>query len=126
MESGTPEKVSNQLESFHAEVARRVESAPAEKSGEELHQEVIHETVGEKLGKPQGSPQPAAAGTDLPQDIQASVQAMVNTAVTKDLDGAIAEARKHDNPMVVDAFHDALVGELYERLVSEGKLKQLS
>ncbi|MDP3953589.1 MAG: hypothetical protein Q8P99_02095 [bacterium] len=127
MDQKTPEQLASQLEGLHAEVRQRVESIPTETAGEDLHKQTLHQVVGERLGKGQIHPATSLTSdvSDLPPEIQAKVEELVQRAVTKDLDSAIDEARKSGDSMVVDAFHDAVVGELYDRFVSEGKLKAL-
>ena len=53
------------------------------------------------------------------------VQNLVNTAFTKSLKDAADDARKTNNAALIDAFHDALVDQLYDHLVERGKLKKL-
>ena len=38
---------------------------------------------------------------------------------------AVEVAKKLDNPYLLDEFHDALVDKLYDKLVEQGKLKQV-
>jgi len=125
MDQINPEQFQSQLEGIHAEVRQRVESAPEEARGEALHRDVIHQVVGEKLGKVGGVGFGKGSGTLNPAT-QQQVDLLIEEATTKDLDGAIRKARKSNDPVVIDAFHDALVGKLYDHLISEGKLKSLS
>ncbi len=122
-----PEQLPSQLEGIHAEVMKRVESASLETSGEQSHKQTLHQVVGERLGKAQTQPTQASQQTeDLPPEVQAKVDELVQYAMHKDIDKAISEARRSDDPVVIDAFHDKIVGELYDRLVSEGRLKSLN
>jgi len=126
MDQISPEQLKPQLEGIHAEVGKRVESVPEEKRDEAAHKEAIHQVVGEKLGKTDASTPPAVPHTtDLSPEVSKQVQNLVEAAVTKDLDDAVKKARDLNDPLVLDAFHDALVGELYSRLVSDGKIKPL-
>ena len=126
MDQVSPEQFRNQLENIHAEVRQRVETVPEENRDETVHREAIHEVIGDRLGKvgEQQSVQRNAVSID--PTVVAQVNALVEEAMTKDVDGAIDKARKSNNPAVIDAFHDALVGRLFEHLVSEGKLKNLA
>jgi hypothetical protein len=58
-------------------------------------------------------------------DPQNQVKALCNLAFQKGLDFAIQTARNLNNPYVLDAFHDALVDELYRRLIEERKIEKI-
>lgn len=58
-------------------------------------------------------------------DPQNQVKSLCNLAFQKGLDFAIQTARNLNNPYVLDAFHDALVDELYKRLVAERKIDEV-
>ncbi|MEX2054189.1 MAG: hypothetical protein WD883_01450 [Candidatus Colwellbacteria bacterium] len=126
MDQKTPEQFINQLEGLHTEVTQRVESTPIEDAGENAHKQILHQVVGERLGKTEPTAQSATAPiSSVPPEVQSRVADLVQKATTHDLDGAIDEARKSGDPLLLDAFHDAVVGELYDHLVSTGKLKAL-
>ena len=55
-------------------------------------------------------------------DPQNQVKSLCNLAFQKGLDFAIQTARNLNNPYVLDAFHDALIDELYKRLITERKI----
>ena len=121
-----PEQLASQLEALHTEVRRRVESAPAENVGEDLPRQALHQVIGERLGRvQQAAGSSAQVGAAIPPQVQQVVDGLVSKAIGKNLDEAIEEAKKSSDPVVLDAFHDAVVGELYDRLVGEGKLKAL-
>ncbi len=104
--------------------------------------ETLREIVGEKIA-PSKTPMPLPAGGPPPQQIttlpppqieppsymseelKGKVQELVNTAFSKTIDDAIKQARATNNAALIDAFHDALVDELYNYLVERGKLKKL-
>ncbi len=99
--------------------------------------EMIHESVGERIQEtaPQYQPapaqpqpaQPAPAATDdegVPEELREPVQQLVNVAFTRGIDDAVKEALKSDNAALIDAFHDVVVDQLYQELVSRGKLPQ--
>jgi len=126
METTSPEQFRNQLEGIHAEMNKKVESVPEKQRSQDTHKEAIHQVVGEKLGKADAGAPPAVPHTTDPSPaISSRVEELVQEAVSKDLDGAIKRARELNDPLTLDAFHDALVGELYDRLVNEGKIKPL-
>ena len=126
MDQINPEQFRNQLEGIHAEVRQRVESAPEESRDEALHKEAIHRVIGERLGKVDGSANISQGVSNLDPAAQEQVDSLIEEATTKDLDGAIDKARKSNDPVVIDAFHDALVGKIFDHLISEGKLKNLT
>ena len=125
MDQITPEQFRSQLESIHAEVSQRVESTPEESRDEDLHREIIHQVVGERLGKVANAAVVSNKLGDLDPAVQGQVDILVEEATTKDLEEAIDKARKSEDPVIIDAFHDALVGKLFDHLVSDGKLKNL-
>lgn len=104
--------------------------------------ETLREIVGEKITPPQ-TPVPPTAGGPLPQqpttlptpqveppsymseELKSKVQELVNVAFSKTIDEAIKQARATNNAALIDAFHDALVDELYNYLVERGKLKKM-
>lgn len=61
----------------------------------------------------------------LSDELKASVQQLVNTAFTSTITDAIKQARATNNAALIDAFHDALVDELYNYLVERGKLRKM-
>jgi hypothetical protein len=108
---------------------------------EVLHEkETLREVVGEKLGRAP-APQPAPAQPPAPQpavpppaveppsylseELKVKVQELVNTAFSKTISDAVKQARATNNAALLDAFHDALVDELYNYLVERGKLKKM-
>ena len=109
--------------------------------------ETLREIVGEKIG-PLRSPTPLApapspgadrqsvtsgrspvTGDEPPSylypELKEKVQELVNVAFSQSIDQAIKETRAADNAALLDAFHDAMVDELYDRLVARGKLKKI-
>ncbi len=103
--------------------------------------ETLREVVGEKLSQAP-MPQPAPAVPPAPQlavppppaveppsylseELKIKVQELVNTAFSKTIDDAVKQARATNNAALIDAFHDALVDELYNYLIERGKLKKM-
>lgn len=104
--------------------------------------ETLREIVGEKIA-PSRAPMPPPAGGPPPQqpttlpppqveppsymseELKSKVQELVNAAFSKTIDDAIKQARATNNAALIDAFHDALVDELYNYLVERGKLKKM-
>lgn len=97
--------------------------------------ETLRQVIGEKIGLSKTNPstdsgqasggrKPTAA-LPFTDDIKAKVQELTNVAFGKSIEEAIKQARATDNAALIDAFHDALVDELYDYLIERGKLKKL-
>lgn len=104
--------------------------------------ETLHEVVGERIGvtqpvTPQPAP-PASSGqtatlpppvveppTYLSSELKEKVQELVNIAFAQTLETAIKQAQATNNAALIDAFHDALVDELYNYLIEKGKIRKL-
>ena len=134
------ENLEGQLQGIRSEIdQKKQELAPGQVEGESISEKtILHHIIGEKLGKP--SP---AVISDAQAQIPASniegethsyelpelknkVDELVQLIFKKDIDTAIKEVKTKNDPALIDAFHDALVDELYDRLVSEDKLKELN
>lgn len=96
---------------------------PPETRGEK---ELLHEVVGEKLHAQMPTAQSPASGTPLPSVLddaaQAQVDELVGIAFGRDLDEAIRQAAASGNPAIVDAFHDTIVDELYDEMITQKKI----
>ncbi|MFH1769049.1 MAG: hypothetical protein ABH833_00070 [Parcubacteria group bacterium] len=128
------------LETKKAELKQQQESGTI---GEMPHdKEILRETLHEKfIPAPQQTTQQDDDQDDVAQDqqptpqtdtqsgmtpeIHNAVQQLVDTAFTKSITEAANQAQKTNNPALIDAFHDALVDQLYDDLVERGKLKKL-
>lgn len=101
--------------------------------------EILREIVGEHIGLPQPSPlAPTTPSVGVPTgsvgieppsylspELKEKVQELVNVAFAQTLEVAIKQARVTNNAALLDAFHDALVDELYNYLIERGKLQKL-
>jgi len=102
--------------------------------------ETLREIIGERISPstvptpqpvPTPTPQPAPTApaveppSYLSEELKNKVQELVNDAFSKTIDDAIKKAQAVNNAALLDAFHDALVDELYNYLVERGKLKKL-
>lgn len=128
-----------QLKEIHEDAMRRKEQYEGSNAEQESSPErrALHEAIGERIRTGNGSEGPGIAqggsrggATDEPAsyqrpELREDVQELVNTAFEKDISTAIEEAKKRDNPALLDAFHDALVDYLYDHLVERGKLEKL-
>jgi len=56
---------------------------------------------------------------------QNQIKMLCDLAFEKGIDVAIEEAKKLDNPYILDEFHDSLVDELREKLIEKGKLERI-
>lgn len=102
--------------------------------------EILHATVGERIQQQAptfqpaptngATPTPPAPAGDQPSymtpELKENVQALINIAFTQNLDEAIKSAVKTNNAALLDAFHDALVDELYQELISRGKIQSVT
>lgn len=101
--------------------------------------ETLHEVIGEKIN-PEPAPAPVAPPVTHPtaplpppveppsylsEELKVKVQELIDVAFNKTLDEAIKQVRATNNAALIDAFHDALVDELYNYLTERGKLKKL-
>lgn len=113
--------------------AGEIEEVPSEK--ETLH-EIVRERINE-IPDPVASPsnlskildsQNGEPSPDLPLylsvELKAKIQELVQLAFVKSIAEAIKAAKATGNAALIDAFHDALTDELYDRLVERGKLKK--
>jgi hypothetical protein len=104
--------------------------------------ETLREVVGERIGVSAPAAQkPAASSTSsgqaavpppvveppayLSPELKEKVQELVNIAFVQTLEVAIKKAQATNNAALIDAFHDALVDELYTYLIERGKLNKL-
>ena len=60
---------------------------------------------------------------DEPKERQ--IELLIQMTFDKGIIEAIEIAKNLDNPYLLDEFHDALIDHLYDKLVKEGKLKQV-
>ncbi len=65
---------------------------------------------------------PVQPTDDLKNEEQ--VKVLREIAFEKGLDTAIEEAKKLNNPYILDEFHDDLIDKFYKKLVEAGKLEQ--
>lgn len=130
-----------QLESLVAEIEKR-KHAPQEGRQVEAEprpeKEHLHEIIGEKLyGEVERPQREEERHEDLPAthaneersynqpELHGKVQEFITHAFEKDLESAIKEVQATDDAALIDAFHDAIVDELHDHLVNQGKLQKL-
>jgi len=103
------------------------EELPSEK---EMLREVVGEKIQEQAPSYQAKPQPSdttghGSPSYLSPELNDKVQDLVNVVFNKSLEEAIKEATETNNPALIDAFHDALVDQLYNDLVERKKVKPI-
>jgi len=100
--------------------------------------ETLREIIGEQLqtSQPAANNQPLPANhqklttnPDTPsymtEALNGQVQQLVNYAFAKSVSEAIKVAKTAGNAALIDAFHDAIVDELYNNLIEYRKLKKI-
>ncbi len=73
------------------------------------------------------TPSPPAGGLPsyFSDEFRPKIQEFAKVALEKSLGSAIALAKASNNAALIDAFHDYIVDELYEKLVAEAKLREM-
>lgn len=124
------EEILKKFEQKRAEVLKQ----PGFKEGElskEKEREILKEVTGERIQKAQ--PLPPGQQKVVAQKVQQirkqpkerQIQLLIELAFEKGIIQAVEVAKQLDNPYLLDEFHDALVDQLYNKLVEMGKLKSL-
>lgn len=127
---GMTEEILKKFEQKRAEVLKQ----PGFKEGElskEKEREILKEVTGERIQKAQ--PLPPGQQKVVAQKVQQirkqskerQIQLLIELAFEKGIIQAVEVAKQLDNPYLLDEFHDALVDQLYNKLVEMGKLKSL-
>lgn len=139
-----PEGVSSNTFTLEQEISQLEQTLAAKRKVLEREQpprETLYELIGEKLGSVPPAAPPARPADNQPSisqppplaeppaylsgPLKDQVQQLVNAAFTQSIAAAIKQARAIGNAALIDAFHDALVDELYQQLVERGKLEPL-
>ena len=125
-----PEEVLKKFEQKRAEVLKQPEFKEGELS-KEKEKEILREAISERIEKvPPLLPAQQKAIAQKVQQIKAQpkerqIQLLTEMAFEKGVFEAVEVARRLDSPYLLDEFHHALIDELYNRLVEQGKLKQI-
>lgn len=132
--------IEEQLKSLQKEYeTKRQVLETQEQTGEEKElphpKETLREVVGEKIQEaaPQQAPPPAQtppppiseSPSYLSPELKDKIQQLVNDIFTIGLDKTIQEIHKINNPALTDAFHEALVDQLFPELVKRGIIKEI-
>lgn len=121
------EEIYKKFEKKKAEAVKQ----PEFKESPEKDKEILREAVSERISQaqpPTGAQQQAVvqkAKQIKAEPKERQIKLLTDLAFEKGVSHAIEVARSLDNPYLLDEFHDALVDELYNKLVETGKLKQL-
>lgn len=126
-----PEIVNSEISKVESDLnSRGIEASEAEKGH-------VHEVVGERIkekagaeGMPHYTPQAPKTDASTPSyftpELQPLVQDLINIAWSKGLDAALSQALKSGNVALVDAFHDAIVDELFDLMVENKSVEKLA
>jgi hypothetical protein len=71
------------------------------------------------------APTPPAGGKAGIMEKNPKVKALVDMAFHDGISKAVEEAKKTGDAYLIDAFHDALMDEVYDMLLKEGLLKEM-
>lgn len=124
------EEIYKNFEAKRAEALKQAEAKEGELSPEK-EKEILKEVVVERISTAQPLPtaqqqavvQRAQQLKDEPKERQ--IELLIQMVFEKGVIEAVEVAKKLDNPYLLDEFHDALVDQLYNKLVEQGKLKQV-
>jgi glutamate dehydrogenase/leucine dehydrogenase len=117
---------------FEAKIAEELQKTESKEGiiSPEKGKEILGEAVRERIAIAQPAALQQQVVAQNAKQIKAQpkerhVQLLTQMAFDKGIAEAVETAKKMDNPYLLDEFHDALVDELYKKLVEEGKLKQI-
>jgi len=119
------------LENELQEKKTMLEQEQSEPIKETQEKEILHDVVGGQIqqqSQTQSDDQTVVSEPEPPADnsseMGSRVQSLVAIAFNQNLKHAITQAVKTNNAALIDAFHDALVDELYDELVARKKVEQ--
>jgi len=124
------EELYKQFERKRAEALKQPEFKEKELTPEQ-HKEILKKGVSERIKTAQPVPptQEQAVVSSIRQieiePKERQIQLLTDLAFEKGIPHAVEVAKRLENPFLLDEFHDALVDELYNKLIEEGKLKQI-
>jgi hypothetical protein len=123
------EEIIKNFEAKKAEVLKQPEIKEGGLSAEK-QKEILRDVIYEKVMNVQYTPiqqqavqQQTQKLKDEPKERQ--IELLIQMAFDKSVVEAVWIAKSLDNPYLLDEFHDALVDKLYNKLVEQGKLKQI-
>ncbi|HDY72938.1 MAG TPA: hypothetical protein ENH90_02160 [bacterium] len=124
------EELYKKFEQKRAEVLKQPEFKEKELTPEQ-HKEILKEGVSKRIKTAQ--PVPPAQEQVVVSSVQQikiepkerQIQLLTDLAFEKGIPHAVEVAKRLENAYLLDEFHDALVDKLYNKLIEEGKLKQI-
>jgi hypothetical protein len=121
------------LKSFEAKKAEALSKLEQKENtlSPEKQREILKEIVEEKITEVPNVSLPVQPTVqratiklkDEPKERQ--VELLIQMVFGKGIVEAVEVAKNLDSPYLLDEFHDALIDHLYNKLVKEGKLKQI-
>ena len=96
----------------------------------EKEKDILREIVSEHIGKTQSYSDVQSFAAQRvkqikPEPKEKQIELLSELAFEKGIPHAIEVAKRLDNPYILDEFHDALIDNLYSKLIENGKLKEL-
>ena len=140
-------ETSSTIENDIADLEQKLQEKKAVLEQQKTEKELLHGLIGEKIKEhvPQYSAGTQSGQSDqavppvsssppiqteppsyLSQELKDKIQAIVKLVFDKNLDEGIKEAAKTGNMAVIDAFHDILVDELYDKLIEQRKIQKVN
>lgn len=111
-----------ELEQKMKEQGESGEQVPAPTEHETLS-EVVEGVIQEHVPAFQASSHTTTTDDSLPPDAQTKVQGWVNISFAKSLSDGIKAAKDSNDIALIDAFHSALTGSLYQMLVEQKRME---
>ena len=120
------------IKNFEAKKAEALKQPEVKESGlsPEKEKEILKDAVYEKVMNVRYTPiqqqavqQQTQKLKDEPKERQ--IELLIQMAFDKSVIEAVGVAKSLDSPYLLDEFHDTLVDKLYNKLVEQGKLKQV-
>jgi len=120
------------LEQLLEEKKATREQEEAEPVQEIQEKEIIRDIIGDQIQQSQAAaddqavipPEPQADPAEDIDLLAQQVKGLVTITFGNNLKHGISEAVKTKNAAIIDAYHDALVDELYDQLVARKKVDQ--
>lgn len=136
-----PFKLNKEVADLERRLAEKKQELAEKKEADRHDKELIREIIKEKVELPKPpekapippppvqklTPEPVAKKTKKisKEKREKQIKLLTDLAFEKGVIHATDVARKLDDPYILDEFHDALVDELYNYLVEQGKIKQI-
>ncbi len=124
------EELYKKFEQKRAEVLKQPEFKEKELTPEQ-HKEILKEGVSKRIktAQPVSLAQEQVVVSSVQQikiePKERQIQLLTDLAFEKGIPHAVEVAKRLENAYLLDEFHDALVDKLYNKLIEEGKLKQI-